>query len=365
MTEFLSNQPMAQLSSMISDDEHYMTLALTLAKQGEFTTRPNPCVGCVLVKDGKIIGQGYHPKAGEPHAEVFALKDAKNNGHDTLGATAYVTLEPCSHTGKTPPCADALIQAGIGRVVVAVFDPNPKVAGQGVARLQRAGISVVVGVCQDQAKMLNVGFLKAMATGLPYVRLKMGISLDARVAMASGESKWITSELARADVQTLRAKSAAIITGSGTIIADNPALTVRLPDVVLDNIGKTAIPPPKIIVVDRSAKIDKNSDYQVLKNKDTLIWQGELLDLLKTLVADYQCYDVLVETGATLATSFLNENLVDELIIYQAPCLLGATARPMFLGQFDSLVDKLDFTLVSVDRLGDDIKLVLTKKLKN
>ena len=163
----------------------------------------------------------------------------------------------------------------------------------------------------------------------------------------------------------MRAKSAAIITGSGTIIADNPALTVRLPDVVLDNIGKTAIPPPKIIVVDRSAKIDKNANYQVLKNKDTLIWQGELLDLLKTLVADYQCYDVLVETGATLATSFLNENLVDELIIYQALCLLGATARPMFLGQFDSLVDKLDFTLVSVDRLGDDIKLVLTKKLKN
>lgn len=358
----LSNAVKSRLSPALSDDEKFMLVALNEAEKGEFTTRPNPAVGCVIVKNNLIIGKGFHPKVGYPHAEVFALNDVKNNGQDIEGATAYVALEPCSHFGRTPPCAGALIESGVSRVVIATLDPNPQVAGKGVEMLLNAGISVSLGVCQKQAYELNAGFLKAMATGLPFVRLKMGISLDGRVAMQNGQSKWITGELSRKDVQNLRAKSGAIITGSNTIIADNPALNVRLPDVELDNIGITAIPQPKIVVIDRRGKLLPDDDFTVLKNPNTLIWQDDLPALLKTLVAKYQCHDVLVETGATLATSFLSQNLVDELIIYQAPCLLGATARPMFGGQFERLQDKLNFTLVDVERLGDDVKMVFRPK---
>ena len=358
----LSDSVKSRLSPALPDDETFMLMALNEAKKGEFTTRPNPAVGCVIVKNNLIIGKGFHPKAGYPHAEVFALTDVKNSGQDTKGATAYVTLEPCSPTGKTPPCADALIRSGVARVVVACADPNPQVAGRGLQKLLDAGISVSLGVCQKQAYELNAGFLKAMATGLPFVRLKMGISLDGRITMQNGQSKWITGELSRKDVQNLRAKSGAIITGSNTIIADNPALNVRLPDVELDNIGTTAIPQPKIVVVDRRGKLSLDDDFTVFKNPNTLIWQDDLPTLLKTLVAQYQCHDVLVETGATLATSFLSQNLVDELIIYQAPCLLGATARPMFGGQFERLQDKLNFMLVDVERLGDDVKMIFRPK---
>ncbi|STZ01079.1 Riboflavin biosynthesis protein RibD [Moraxella lacunata] len=358
----LSNTVKSRLSPALSDDEKFMLMALNEAEKGEFTTRPNPAVGCVIIKNDLIIGKGFHPKAGFPHAEIFALADAKNNGQNTAGATVYVSLEPCSHFGRTPPCAGALIESGVSRVVIATLDPNPQVAGKGVEMLLNAGISVSFGVCQKQAYELNAGFLKAMATGLPFVRLKMGISLDGRVAMQNGQSKWITGELSRKDVQNLRAKSGMIITGSNTIIADNPALNVRLPDVELDNIGITAIPQPKIVVVDRRGKLSPDDDFTVLKNPNTLIWQDDLPALLKILVAKYQCHDVLVETGATLATSFLSQNLVDELIIYQAPCLLGATARPMFGGQFERLQDKLNFTLVDVERLGDDVKMIFRPK---
>lgn len=358
----LSNTVKSRLSPALPDDERFMMMALDEAKKGEFTTRPNPAVGCVIVKNNLIIGKGFHPKAGQPHAEIFALQDAKQQGVSVQGATAYVTLEPCSHFGRTPPCAGALIESGVSRVVIATLDPNPQVAGKGVEMLLNAGISVSFGVCQKQAYELNAGFLKAMATGLPFVRLKMGISLDGRIAMQNGESKWITGELSRMDVQRLRAKSGMIITGSNTIIADNPALNVRLPDVELDNIGITAIPQPKIVVVDRRGKLSPDDDFTVLKNPNTLIWQDDLPALLKILVAKYQCHDVLVETGATLATSFLSQNLVDELIIYQAPCLLGATARPMFGGQFERLQDKLNFTLVDVERLGDDVKMIFRPK---
>lgn len=362
LTNILPNTLKSCLSPILPDDERFMMMALDEAKKGEFTTRPNPAVGCVIIKNNLIIGKGFHPKAGFSHAEIFALADAKNNGQNTAGATVYVSLEPCSHTGKTPPCVDALIHSGVTRVVVACADPNPQVAGRGIQKLLDAGISVSLGVCQKQAYELNAGFLKAMATGLPFVRLKMGISLDGRIAMQNGESRWITGELSRMDVQRLRAKSGAIITGSATIIADDPALNVRLPDVELDNIGITAIPQPKIVVVDRRGKLSPDDDFTVLKNPNTLIWQDDLPALLKILVAKYQCHDVLVETGATLATSFLSQNLVDELIIYQAPCLLGATARPMFGGQFERLQDKFDFTLMNVERLGDDIKMVFHPK---
>lgn len=263
----------------IMTDTDFMQIALEFAKKGEFTTRPNPAVGCVIVKDGLVIGQGFHPKAGESHAEIFALADAKNRGESVVGATAYVTLEPCSHYGRTPPCAKALIDCGLKKVVIATLDSNPKVAGCGVAMLVDAGIEVVVGVCEHEAVELNAGFLKAMATGLPYVRVKMGVSLDGRTAMKNGQSKWITGEESRRDVQRLRAKSGAIITGSGTVIADNPALTVR-PDML----DLKCIPPPKIVVVDRRGLIKNKYNYQIFKDKNTLIWQNDLPTDRKSVV---------------------------------------------------------------------------------
>ncbi|OOR88167.1 riboflavin biosynthesis protein RibD [Moraxella caviae] len=344
-------------NSFSSDDEKFMRLALEQAQLGSFTTRPNPAVGCVIVKNGLIIGKGFHPKAGLPHAEVYALQDAKNHGFDVAGASAYVTLEPCSHYGRTPPCAKALVESGVKQVVVATLDPNPQVSGRGVAMLQEAGIEVRVGVCEQEAKAINAGFLKAMATGLPSVRVKIAASLDGRTAMADGESKWITGSAARQDVQKLRAKSGAIITGSGTIIADNPALNVRLPSLDLDNITQ-----PKIVVVDRSARLQHTDNYQVFKKTDTLIWRENLPELLKTLVSEYQCYDVLVEAGSTLSTTFLQLGLVDELIVYQAPCLLGDSARAMFAGKFDKLNQKLNFTLMKTEQIGEDLKMTFAPK---
>lgn len=339
------------INQVLTQDEHFMAQAIDCAKQGLYSTRPNPCVGCVIVKDGAVVGKGFHPKAGEPHAEVFALRQAKNN---TQGATAYVTLEPCSHYGRTPPCALALIQAGIKRVVIAGLDPNPKVAGQGVAMLEEAGIEVDIGILKAQAQTLNLGFLKAMITARPYVRLKIAASLDGRTAMANGQSKWITGQEARLDVQYLRARSGAIVTGSGTIIADNPALTVRLDDFLL--------PQPKVVVMDRRHRLKSDDEYQVLARFDTLLWRDGIDDLLSLLVRDYQCYDVLVEAGGELATAFLLAGAVDELVIYQAPCLLGKTAKPMFMAVFEQLSDRLSFELQSVTQLGVDIKLVFTPK---
>lgn len=340
---------------LIPQDIYYMQLAIAEAKKGIYTTRPNPAVGCVLVKDDLVIGQGYHPKAGQPHAEICALADAKAQGFDTKGATAYVTLEPCSHTGRTPPCADALIAADLKRVVIASLDPNPKVAGNGVKKLQNAGIEVLVGVCDQQAAALNLGFLKAMRTGLPYVRLKTASSLDGRTAMTSGESKWITGAEAREDVQRLRAQSAAIITGSGTIIADNPALTVRSKQLGVD---LHMIPKPKVVIVDRRNRLSDLDDYQVLNHDNTLIWRNDLMSLLKTLVSQYACYDVLIEAGSELSGAFITEGLVDELIVYQAPCILGQNARPMFACQLDQLAQQYRFGLHSADIIGNDIRLI-------
>lgn len=337
-------------------DVYFMGLALAQARQGELTTRPNPCVGCVLVKDGLVIGQGFHPKAGEPHAEIFALRHAWAQGYQAIGATAYVTLEPCSHTGRTPPCAKALIDAGVTKVVIAISDPNPKVAGRGVTMLKNAGIEVVLGVCQQEAKQLNAGFLKAMAMGLPFVRLKVACSLDGKTAMANGSSKWITSDEARQDVQKLRAKSAAIITGSGTILADNPALSVRSSSL---GVPLEKIPPPKVVVIDRRARLELTDDYQVFERGDTLLWRGNLTQLLKTLVAQHQCYDVLVEAGAALSGAFIEQNLIDELIVYQAPCVLGHQARSLFEMNVDKLTNQRRFELVSIEKIGKDIKQVL------
>ena len=339
-----------------AQDRYFMMLAIEQAKQGLYTTRPNPAVGCVIVQKTEVVGQGFHPKAGEPHAEVFALKEA---GMKAVGATAYVTLEPCSHTGRTPPCALGLIDAGIKRVVIAGLDPNPQVAGRGVVLLEQAGIEVVVGVLTEQAEALNHGFLKAMRTQMPYVRLKIATSLDGRTAMASGESKWITSASAREDVQELRAQSGAIITGSETVIADNPQLNVRSGQL---GILPEQVPAPIVVVLDRRQRLAHNpeSGQQLCRLPSTLYWRTDNLNtLLKTLVSEYQCYDVLVEAGASVAGSFLSQQLVDELIVYQAPCLLGAQAKPMVEFNPLSLAEQLRFNISSHERVGSDLKLTL------
>ena len=339
-----------------AQDRYFMMLAIEQAKRGLYTTRPNPAVGCVIVQAEAVVGQGFHPKAGEPHAEVFAIKDA---GAQTAGATAYVTLEPCSHTGRTPPCALALIEAGITRVVIAGLDPNPQVAGRGVALLEQAGIEVKVGVLTAQAEALNRGFLRAMRTQMPYVRLKIATSLDGRTAMASGESKWITSAAAREDVQKLRAQSGAIITGSETVIADNPQLNVRSNQL---GVSFEQVPAPVVVILDRRQRLNysPNAEYQLCQRSDTLYWRhDDLTALLKELVNEHQCYDVLVEAGAGIAGSFLSQQLVDELIVYQAPCLLGSEARSMIDFNPMSLAQQLRFNIHSHEQLGSDLKLTL------
>lgn len=338
------------------EDNYYMTLAIEEAKKGIYTTRPNPAVGCIVVKENLIIGQGYHPRAGEPHAEIFALR---NSTQSVVGATAYVTLEPCSHTGKTPPCAKALIKSGVARVVIAGLDPNPNVAGKGVELLLKAGIQVTIGVCQTQAEQLNLGFLKSMRCQMPYVRLKIASSLDGKTAMASGESKWITGPAAREDVQKLRALSGAIITGSQTILADDPSLNVRSTQLGVD-IG--LIPQPKIVVLDRRqrllAKSSSESTYKVLQNKQTLLSaETDLRALLHKLVVEYQIHDVLIEAGAQVSGSFIEAGLVDEVIVYQAPCILGHKAQPMLNLNIDDLSSQRRFRLESCCQIGSDLKL--------
>lgn len=341
-----------------SHDSYYMQLAINEAKKGQYTTRPNPAVGCVIVQTdmlgkSRLVGRGYHAQAGQPHAEVFALRMA---GDDAKGATAYVTLEPCSHTGRTPPCASALIAAGIRRVVVASRDPNPQVSGRGIAMLEQAGVEVHTGVASHVAERLNLGFLKAMRTGMPYVRLKLAISMDGRIAMASGESRWITGDEAREDVQRLRAMSAAIITGSQTIINDDPKLTVRSSQL---GVAVENIPQPKVVLLDRRQRLSAESPYWLCQQPQTLFWHSDDLGgLLTTLVSEYQCHDVLVESGASVAGSFLQAGLVDELVIYQAPCLLGQQAQAMVQISMDALAQQLRFHCTSHSKVGEDLRLV-------
>ncbi len=360
MTESTSNLP--------PDDLFWMRRAIVLARLGQYSTKPNPNVGCVIVKDAQLLGEGYHPRAGQPHAEVFALRQA---GEQARGATAYVTLEPCAHYGRTPPCAKALVDAGVAKVVVACPDPNPLVAGKGVQILKDAGIQVEVGVAEAEARQLNLGFLKAMATGMPYVRLKVASSLDGRTAMASGESKWITGTSARADVQHWRAISAAVLTGIDTVLADDCLLNVRHLEGV-DDIH--SVVQPKRIILDRQGRLPLSA--QILQQPETVMVMGPyraelaalgvlqlesqpLATLLAQLVQQYQIYDVLVEAGATLSTAFLQEGWVDEVISYVAPTLLGRSARAMFNAEFEQMAEQLRFKLCDVTQLGDDVRLRL------
>ena len=345
-----------------------MNRAIQLARKGLFTTHPNPRVGCVLVKDDQIVGEGFHYKAGEGHAEVNALDQAGDAAKD---ATCYVTLEPCCHHGKTPPCTDVLITASVREVIVAMEDPNPLVAGQGIAALEQAGIKVTGGVCREQAEGLNPGFIKRMKTGLPFVRVKIGASLDGRTAMASGESQWITGEDSRKDVQKFRAMSSAIVTGIETVLADNPSLNVRDPDydtagrqplrVILDSNFRfpdqakmRSIPGENLIMTTK--EVDQADAVKITAGSDNRV---DLEKAMRYLAEEKEINEVLVEAGSTLSGSFIQAGLVDELIIYQAPKLLGELARPLVdLPGLEKLADCVELEIKSLKKVGEDIRIV-------
>lgn len=359
--------------SFSPDDARYMARALVLARRGLYTTDPNPRVGCVIVRDGRVVGEGWHVRAGEPHAEILALAVA---GDQARGATVYLTLEPCCHHGRTPPCSEALIAAGVARVVAAMEDPNPKVAGKGFAALAAHGILVEHGLMAAEAQALNPGFVQRMRSGRPYVRLKLAASLDGRTALASGEAKWITGEAARADVQRLRARSSAILTGIGTVLADDPSLTVRAFD-----IGRQ----PLRVVLDEQLQMPATARLLRLPGKTVIVAAGNdaeramalrqagaeivvlpatadgrvSLPALMQELARREVNEVLVEAGATLCGALLRANLVDELVLYYAPHLLGDSARGMFaLPPLADMAGRIEVQITDVRPVGRDWRLI-------
>jgi diaminohydroxyphosphoribosylaminopyrimidine deaminase/5-amino-6-(5-phosphoribosylamino)uracil reductase len=358
-------------------DNAWMSRAIALAEKGRLTTTPNPNVGCVLVKDNQLVGEGYHIKAGTAHAEVHALAQA---GAAAKGATAYVTLEPCSHYGRTPPCAEALIKAGVARVVCAGLDPNPLVAGRGIEMLKQAGIEVTMDVLAEQAASLNPGFLKRMRTGLPHVTVKMAASLDGATAMNSGESQWITGPQAREDVQQGRASSCAIVTGIGTVLADDPSLNVRLADctrqparIILDTHARTPVAakigkiPGETYVIhsdqaasERIAALNKAGFHCV-----TLPVSEGHIDLRAFLTwAGQQPFNQLwIEAGATLAGALLTQGLVDEVVLYQALIMMGSQTRPLLNTEFTQLKDAIAFDCIEVDMVGADTRWRLKPRM--
>ena len=355
-----------------------MARALRLAERGIYTAHPNPMVGCVLVRDGEIVGEGWHRRAGEAHAEINALAAA---GERARGATAYLTLEPCSHHGKTPPCAPALIDAGISEVVIAMQDPFPAVSGNGKAALEAAGIRVRSGLMQAAAQSLNAGFLSRVRHGRPFVRLKVGSSIDGAIAMKSGESQWITGPEARADVQRLRARSGAILTGIGTVLADDPALTVRNRELdcgdrqpiraVLDSrlrmplsAGMLEMPGQTILYCTDDARqqplLDAGAHVVCVKPSAGALDVGQVLGDL----ANREINDVLVEAGPTVSGHLLSCGLVDELVIYQAPHIMGSETKPMFrTPEWKRLADRRALDIVDLRRVGADIRI--TARLKD
>lgn len=364
-------------------DEMYMARALKLAQRGRFTTHPNPNVGCVIVNDGQIVGEGFHYRAGEPHAEVHALRMA---GEKARGATAYVTLEPCSHHGRTPPCCEALIAAGVTRVVAAMQDPNPQVAGRGLYRLQQEGIAVSHGMMMHDAEAINKGFLKRMRTGFPYIQLKLGASLDGRTAMASGESQWITSAQSRRDVQRLRAQSHAILTSSETVLADDPAMTVRWDELNADTQAlypQDNLRQPLRIVIDSQNRVtpehrivhQPGETWIARTRDDAREWPQGVKSLmvpehnghpdlvvLMMLLGKQQVNSIWVEAGPTLAGALLQAGLVDELIVYVAPKLLGNEARGLFaLPGLEALSDAPRLKFSEIRPVGPDVCLHLTQ----
>lgn len=357
----------------LSNDIDAMRAALDQAAKGLFLTSPNPRVGCVIVRDGEVIASGHTQRAGEAHAEVDALRDAASRGVDVRGATVYVTLEPCSHHGRTPPCTEALIAAGVGRVVAAIEDPNPLVAGRGIAQLRAAGITVDTGVLSDEARDINLGFFHRMQQGRPWVRLKIAASLDGGTALTNGQSQWITSSAARDDGHAWRARACAIMTGIGTVQQDNPQLTVR------------AVPTPRQpqrIVVDSQLDIDPAA--QVVAGGGTWIittdahperagrlrdagaevivlpTEGVKVDLnaLMQLLGQRQINELHVEAGYKLNGSLLRMGLVDEMLIYLSPCLLGPAQGMARLPELSALSDRIKMRFHQVDAIGDDLRVI-------
>lgn len=358
-----------------------MAHALRLAEHGLFTTDPNPRVGCVIVKDGEIVGEGWHCQAGERHAEVHALQQA---GDRARGADVYVTLEPCCHHGRTPPCTEALISAGVSRVVAAMEDPNPRMAGKGLGQLRDSGILVQAGVLKDQAEQLNPGFVQRMHSGKPLVRCKLAMSLDGRTALANGESRWISGEAARRDVQYWRARSSAVLTGIGTVLADDPAMTVRLePPLTAGSDCGVEIRQPLRIVLDSRLRIPANA--RILKQPGrTYVFTLETKDKVATAkleaagasidyvppsshgpgielsivierLARMGINELWVEAGPTLSGALLQAGLIDELIIYVAPLLMGDGARGLFhLPQISSLTECTTLEILDVRAVGSD-----------
>jgi len=353
-----------------ASDRAHMTRALALAERGLYTTTPNPRVGCVIVKDGAVVGEGWHERAGEAHAEVNALADAAARGHDPRGATLYVTLEPCNHAGRTPACTDAVLAAGIARVVLAMRDPNPS-AAHGAARLAAREVNVEAGLCEREARELNPGFISVQTRGRPWVRMKVAASLDGRTALANGESRWITGEAARNDGHHFRARACAVLTGIGTVRSDDPELTVR---------AVTTPRQPRRIVVDRNAEMPPTA--RVLHGAGALVvtagarnpqWPAsvesialpnaagrvDLAAMLRMLV-QRDVNELHVEAGAGLNGALLAAGLVDELLLYVAPSILGDPARGVadFPGGLASLSARVPFTLHDVARIGDDLRII-------
>jgi diaminohydroxyphosphoribosylaminopyrimidine deaminase/5-amino-6-(5-phosphoribosylamino)uracil reductase len=363
---------MSGSNQMFSATDHaMMARALRLAERAAFTTKPNPMVGCVIAHGDEVVGEGWHQRKGGPHAEVFALQAA---GERARGATAYVTLEPCAHTGSTGPCAEALVAAGVGRVVGAMRDPYHQVNGDGFDILRAAGIAVDCGLMEAQSRELNRGFLSRIERGRPWLRVKLAMSLDGRTAMASGDSKWISGEPARHDVHRWRARSGAILTGAGTVLADDPQLTVRLPH------GEDFVPPLRVVLDPGLATVGRGKvregDAPTLylhapEAKPPRVMDAERvavpvqagrfdLEAVLRLLAAREINEVQLEAGATLAGAFLTAGLVDELLLYIAPVLLGERARPLFDGlHIDAMTERLQLHAVDNRRIGDDSRLLL------
>jgi len=359
-------------------DHLYMAHALRLAARGLFSTDPNPRVGCVLVNAGEVVGEGWHERAGGPHAEIHALRQA---GEQASGATAYVTLEPCCHHGRTPPCTEALMAAGVTRVVAAMEDPNPYVAGKGLSTLQAAGIDTRSGVLAAEAEQLNIGFVMRMRHGRPWVRCKLAMSLDGRTAMASGESQWITGKAARRDVHRLRARSSAIMTGVETVLADDPSLTarpgadagkeIRQPlRIVLDSRLRTPLAagllqlPGKTLLVTGEADTEKTTRLTrkgvkvvTLPMKDGRLDLPAVLQYLGTL----EINEVHLEAGATLCGALLQACLIDELVIYMAPHLMGNATRGLFsLPGLESMHQRVQLSISDIRAVGADWRITAT-----
>ncbi|MBO1894571.1 bifunctional diaminohydroxyphosphoribosylaminopyrimidine deaminase/5-amino-6-(5-phosphoribosylamino)uracil reductase RibD [Shewanella sp. BF02_Schw] len=375
------------MSNWSTFDTQMMSRAIALAEKGRYTTRPNPCVGCVIVYQNKIIGEGYHQRAGQGHAEVNALKMVHDNGLSAEGATAYVTLEPCSHYGRTPPCALGLINAKVARVVVSVTDANPQVSGRGITLLREAGINVDVGLLSEQAYDLNLGFMKRMKTGLPWITVKIAASLDGKTALSNGVSKWITGSAARADVQKYRASHCALITGVETILVDDPSLNVRYEALgeLTTRHTKDEIFQPLRVVLDSRARLTATQQLFSIQSPILLVSGCNYPESTKAAFPDHVSFlqltcdssgripllalltylgqhtnSVLVEAGATLAGAFVAQGLVDDIVLYQAPKLLGSHGRNMLqLPNYSTMEQAPALQLIDERNVGQDKRYIL------